>query len=173
MIHDVLGPLYWLIGPSGLLNMRLPLLSDLAGQTITIKDLIPVLDPEDGPIIVTFINAIEQLDYISGLVAQAGSDAKGGGLMLNFGSLAISNPGNVTDKTFGQSLSLGSVLGPGQSLGSMSSLSKVQLPNLSGKSLGTSGAGSSATSSFMSGIGDGSDSTSSKGSLSFPILQAS
>src|SRR5262249_42182819 len=31
-IHDILSPLDWLIGPSGLLNMRVPLLSDLAGK---------------------------------------------------------------------------------------------------------------------------------------------
>src|SRR5207249_9916190 len=132
----------WLIGPSGLLNILLPLLSDLAGHTITIKDLIPLLDPEDGPTIVKFIDAIEQLDYISGLVEQAGADAKDGNLLLDFGDLAISNPGNAMDRHQGggswHSLAFGgdatqSILGgSGTSLSSLTSLGNISLPSLSG-----------------------------------------
>src|SRR5262249_29385061 len=48
-IHQILSPLDWLIGSNGLLNLRLPLLSDLAGKTITIVDMIPIFDPTDGP----------------------------------------------------------------------------------------------------------------------------
>src|SRR5262249_18728809 len=154
-IHDVLGPLDWLIGPSGLLNMRLPLLSDLAGQPITIKALIPVLDPEDGPVIVTFLNAIEQLDYISGLVDKAASEAVNGNVLLNFGSLAISNPGNLTDKGFGTTLLFGggALLGAGESLSSLNSLSGKAL-NLTGKNTGKSGTGGSFNTNFMSALGD-------------------
>ena len=39
----------WLIGPDGFLNMRIPLLSDLAGKTITGADLVYLFDPEDAP----------------------------------------------------------------------------------------------------------------------------
>src|SRR5262249_62205090 len=48
-IGEMLDPLAWLIGPDGLLNFRLPLISDLLGQTVRIRDLINVVDPDNGP----------------------------------------------------------------------------------------------------------------------------
>src|SRR6185503_13043771 len=59
-IGDILHPLDWLIGPDGFLNMRIPLLSDLAGHTITGKDLVVLFDPTDGPKIVAFLDFVQQ-----------------------------------------------------------------------------------------------------------------
>src|SRR5262249_10381188 len=165
-IHNILSPLDWLIGPSGLLNMRVPLLSDLAGKTITVVDLIPLFDPDDGPTIVKFVKAIQQLDYLSGLVAQATADAHAGSVLLNFGSIAISNPGHKTDKGFGTSF-LGGSLIKGGGLSSLTSLSGASVPDSlpdSGNMTGNGADGS--VESFMSAL-----SGSSASGLSFPILK--
>jgi hypothetical protein len=162
-IYQILSPLDWLIGPSGLLNMRLPLLSDLAGTTITIKDLIPVLDPTDGPGIVKFIDAIEQLDYISGLVDQATSDSSG--LALDFGSLVISNPSNIDDGGIGA----GSLISGG-GVQSMKDFSKLKLPGTLTNNQ-TGGDETNAVKSFLAGVSGVGAGDSSSGKLSFPILQ--
>ena len=67
-VADVLGPLDWLIGPDGFLNKRIPLLSDLAGKTITGKDLIAFFDPENGPKVIAFLDFVEQLYFLIDLV---------------------------------------------------------------------------------------------------------
>src|SRR5262249_45067170 len=165
-IHNILSPLDWLIGPSGLLNMRVPLLSDLAGKTITVVDLIPLFDPDDGPTIVKFVKAIQQLDYLSGLVAQATADAHAGRVLSTFGSIPISNPGHKPDKGFGTSF-LGGSLIKGGGLSSLTSLSGASVPDSlpdSGNMTGNGADGS--VESFMSAL-----SGSSASGLSFPILK--
>src|SRR5262249_33676266 len=72
-IHDILEPFDWLIGPDGFLNKRIPLLSDLAGHTITGKDLIVFFDPDDGPAVVALLDFVQQLSYLSSLVSDAAS----------------------------------------------------------------------------------------------------
>src|SRR5262249_13805233 len=55
-VKQILDPLAWLIGPDGFLNKRIPLISDLAGKTITGKDLVILFDPDDGPKVVKFLD---------------------------------------------------------------------------------------------------------------------
>src|SRR5439155_6083982 len=81
-IGDILEPLGWLIGPDGFLNKRIPLLSDLAGHTITGKDLIILFDPTDGPKVVAFLDFVQQLYHLIDLVHQAADE---GEVKLNFG----------------------------------------------------------------------------------------
>ena len=45
--------------PDGFLNMRIPLLSDLAGHTITGADLVEFFDPTDGPTIKSFLSFVQ------------------------------------------------------------------------------------------------------------------
>ena len=71
-VAAILDPLAWLIGPDGFLNKRIPLLSDLAGHTITGKDLVVMFDPEDGPKIVAFLNFVQELYYLIKLVRDVG-----------------------------------------------------------------------------------------------------
>src|SRR5262249_28604788 len=85
-LKQILGPLDWLIGPDGFLNMRIPLLSDLAGRTITGKDLIVIFDPDDGPKIVAFLNFVQELYHLIDLVDQAANE---GDVQLNFGDLVL------------------------------------------------------------------------------------
>ena len=54
-------PARWLIGPDGFLNKRIPLLSDLAGKTITGKDLVVLFDPDNGPKVVAFLDFVQEL----------------------------------------------------------------------------------------------------------------
>ena len=60
-INDILEPFEFLIGPDGFLNMRIPLLSDIMGTTITGKDLIEIFSPKYGPVVATFLEFVEQL----------------------------------------------------------------------------------------------------------------
>src|SRR4029079_3143258 len=83
---QLLDPLSWLIGPDGFLNKRIPLLSDLAGHTITGKDLVILFDPEDGPKIVAFLNFVDELYTLTQLVKKAASE---GNVGLNFGDLVL------------------------------------------------------------------------------------
>ncbi|OLD92029.1 MAG: hypothetical protein AUG84_02425, partial [Chloroflexi bacterium 13_1_20CM_4_66_7] len=85
-VAAILDPLAWLIGPDGFLNKRIPLLSDLAGHTITGKDLVVMFDPEDGPKIVAFLNFVQELYYLIKLVRDAGNE---GNVGLNFGDLIL------------------------------------------------------------------------------------
>jgi hypothetical protein len=84
-IKDVLDPLAWLIGPDGLLNMRIPLISDLLGQTIRMRDLISFFDPDDGPKVNAFLDFVQELYFLTDLVKDAGSDA----FVLNFGDFIL------------------------------------------------------------------------------------
>jgi hypothetical protein len=85
-VGDILSPLDWLIGRDGFLNKRIPLLSDIAGKTITGKDLIVTFDPKNGPKVVAFLDAVEQILFLVDLVADAAAEANGG-IMVNFGDL--------------------------------------------------------------------------------------
>src|SRR5439155_16631915 len=85
-IAKVLDPLKWLIGPDGFLNKRIPLLSDLAGKTITGKDLIIFFDPDDGPKIVGFLNFVLELYRLIDMVNAAASEGHVG---INFGDLIL------------------------------------------------------------------------------------
>ena len=87
-IKEVLDPLAWLIGPDGFLNRRIPLLSDLAGRTITGKDLVLLFDQKNGPTVVAFLDFVEGLYNLINLVNRAASE---GNLEINFGDLVLSN----------------------------------------------------------------------------------
>jgi Ca2+-binding RTX toxin-like protein len=87
-IKEVLDPLEWLIGPDGFLNKRIPLLSDLAGRTITGKDLILLFDQEHGPSVVAFLDFVEGLYNLINLVNRAAAD---GTVTIGFGDLVLSN----------------------------------------------------------------------------------
>src|SRR6185437_10149631 len=167
---DILDPLAWLIGPNGFLNERIPLLSDLAGHTITGADLVTFFDPTDGPSIKAFLNFVLQLYHLVDLVQQASSD---GDVKLNFGDLVlaqgdpppgspISLPSPSNWAFFDSDLSNGGFLGAGQNLMNMGSLPNLKIPDsLPAPSMeGTEG---SSTSEFQSGL---------KGSTAFdfPIL---
>jgi len=84
-IKDILDPLAWLIGPDGLLNMRIPLISELMGQTIRMRDLISFFDPDDGPKVNKFLDFVEELYFLTDLVKDAGSD----NFALNFGDFIL------------------------------------------------------------------------------------
>jgi Ca2+-binding RTX toxin-like protein len=85
-VKQILDPLAWLIGPDGFLNKRIPLLSDLAGHTITGKDLVILFDPDDGPKIVAFLDFVQELYFLANLVDTASHD---GDVNLNFGDLIL------------------------------------------------------------------------------------
>ena len=158
-IKDILDPLAWLIGPNGFLNERIPLLSDLAGHTITGADIVTFFDPTDGPSIKEFLDFVLQLYHLVDLVQQASSD---GEVKLNFGDLVLaqgdpppSSPVSLPNPQnwafFDTDLSSGGFLGAGQNLMNMSSLPNIAVPDsLPPPSMeGTEG---SSTSDFQSGI---------------------
>ena len=92
-IKKVLDPLAWLVGPDGFLNMRIPLISDLAGHTITGADIVEFFDPTDAPSIQAFMSFVNELYHLIDLVQQATSE---GDVKLNFGDLTLvqgSGPG--------------------------------------------------------------------------------
>src|SRR5581483_9352375 len=168
-IHNILSPVDWLIGPDGFLNKRIPLLSDLAGHTITGKDLIVLFDPEDGPTVVAVLNFIQQLDYLSGLVSQAASE---GDVGLNFGDLVLAgDPGNISNPFHLGSGFLDHPLDIGLPSGvsdirSLGSLKNISLPSADDlqNALTTQGTEGSATSSFTSGVTE-------SASIDFAILK--
>ncbi len=173
-IGDILQPLAWLIGPNGFLNMRIPILSDLAGHTITGKDLVVLFDPTDGPKIVAFLDFVQTLYHLIDLVHKAASE---GNVMLNFGDLVLShaNPGaavaNFAKWSFFDNPIQGIGLpmpGPGVAgadISQLGNLGNIAIPDsLPGPS--TEGNMGSSTSDFTSGVQK-------KGSIDFPILKAS
>lgn len=87
-VSEVLDPFEFLIGPDGFLNMRIPLLSDLMGTTITGKDLIELFDPKHGPYVVAFLDFVEQLYYLVDLVEEVSAE---GEVILNFGDLIVTD----------------------------------------------------------------------------------
>ncbi|HSH22314.1 MAG TPA: hypothetical protein VK992_06850, partial [Candidatus Caenarcaniphilales bacterium] len=160
-VADVLGPLDWLIGPDGFLNKRIPLLSDLAGKTITGKDLVVLFDPQNGPKVVAFLDFVEQLYYLAKLVRQAASE---GNVKLNFGDLVLFEnvaqrcatatstacTPNLSQLAFvDRKLGIGLPAGIGD-IRQMRNFRNVTLPTLPAPS--TQGTPGSATSSFTSGV---------------------
>ncbi|MGP0628314.1 LEPR-XLL domain-containing protein [Nitrospina sp. 32_T5] len=95
-IADIIEPLDFLIGPDGFLNKRIPLLSDLAGKTITGRDLIETFDPtaKIGP----FLDAIAELFFLVDLIGDAEAAlATTGSLNFNFGDLVLTDPTSFFD----------------------------------------------------------------------------
>lgn len=95
-IADIIEPLDFLIGPDGFLNKRIPLLSDLAGKTITGRDLIETFDPtaKIGP----FLDAIAELFFLVDLIDDAEAAlASTGSLNFNFGDLVLTDPSGFFD----------------------------------------------------------------------------
>ncbi|TMD63408.1 MAG: hypothetical protein E6I84_15745 [Chloroflexi bacterium] len=166
-IKSILSPLSWLIGPDGFLNKRIPLLSDLAGHTVTGKDLVVLFDPEDGPKVVAFLNFVDQLFYLAKLIDQASSEASVG---LNFGDLILFenvaqrcgavgvNPNACTPnlnllKFIDNRIDLTGSLGGVTDVRQLTNLGNVKLPDpkdlLKAAQQGSMG---SATSSFTAGV---------------------
>ena len=85
-IKKILDPLSWLIGPDGFLNMRIPLISDLAGHTVTGADIVEFFDPGDAPTIKAFMSFVNELYHLIDLVQQV---AASGHIALNFGDMLI------------------------------------------------------------------------------------
>jgi hypothetical protein len=175
-IGDVLDPFDFLIGPDGFLNMRIPLLSELMGRTITGKDLIELFDPEHGPYVVAFLDFVEQLYYLMDLVDEAAGE---GAVVLNFGNLIVSDSANLYSDGSGSltgefaaflssdkiiDLSFGDLSSPGvnaQDLRQALADAQEQFDGFSPDQSGTEG---NATSSFNAGV-QGST------SFKFPIIE--
>ncbi|HFE32207.1 MAG TPA: hypothetical protein ENJ17_02725, partial [Gammaproteobacteria bacterium] len=103
-LGDVLEPLDWLLDKnSGLLYQRLPVISDLAGQTYTFLDLARLF----GDLrVINFLNAVEELYYFIGLVDDAVADANSQTIKLEFGDL---NLGDLRSVDSTSDLNLGAV----------------------------------------------------------------
>jgi len=148
-VQDVIGPLDWLIGPSGFLNRRLPLISDLSGTTITGKDLITLFDPKNGPKVVGFLDSIESLFFLIDLVGVASAE---GSVNLDFGDFVLSgNPSEAFDgliNSLSSPPSLGGV-SPGTDLRSLKNFNNATAPT--GNTVEPAGAGG-ATMRFTSGV---------------------
>ena len=87
-IGAFLEPLGFLLDrQDGLLYKRLPVISDLAGETVTLLQLAELLDREGK--IVPFINAIEQIFFLTSLVTDAAAEAGGGPILLEFGTVTL------------------------------------------------------------------------------------
>src|SRR5581483_2889444 len=170
-IKDVLDPLAWLIGPDGFLNKRIPLLSDLAGHTITGADLVEFFDPTDAPTIKSFLSFVLELYHLVDLVQQASAE---GDVKINFGDLVLAagdpppgdsplpNPSNWS--FFDHDLSGGGFFGPGKNLKNMGDLSSLKIPDTLPGAPAMEGAQGSSSSEFTHGL-QGST------SFSFPILE--
>jgi len=88
-IGKILEPLDWLLdAKDGLLFRRLPVISSLAGHTVTIKDLAEELDQQAK--ITPFLNAVLEAYRLVDLVTDAAADARGGNLVIPFGDLVLS-----------------------------------------------------------------------------------
>ena len=87
-IGAFLEPLGFLLDrQDGLLYKRLPVISDLAGETVTILQLAELLDKENK--IVPFINAVEQIFFLTSLVTDAAVEAGDGPILLEFGTVTL------------------------------------------------------------------------------------
>ncbi|HET7129920.1 MAG TPA: hypothetical protein VFJ93_12675, partial [Gaiellaceae bacterium] len=166
-IKDILDPLAWLIGPDGFLNKRIPLLSDLAGHTITGADLVTFFDPTDGPKVKAFLDFVLEIYHLIDLVQDAAAD---GHVELNFGDLVLAagdhTAGSILPSVgdwsfFDSPLDFG--FGGDQNIGDMPSLGNLKVPSsLPAPSM--QGAQGSKSSEFTKGV---TGST----SIEFPILQ--
>ena len=86
----VLEPLDFLLDRNtGLLYQRLPVISDLAGETVTLLRLAELLDTNNR--VVPFIRAVEQVYFLANLVTEAAQEARanGGQILLDFGSISL------------------------------------------------------------------------------------
>lgn len=159
-VGDILDPMDWLIGPDGLLNFRIPLISDLLGKTVRIRDLINIFDPDNGPKVNQFLDFVEVLYFLTDLV----EDAKDAGV-LNFGDLVLfkNDSGSsffddytgFLDKVF----TLG--LNGATDLRDISNLNNVTLPPIDPADFS---AQPSTTQKFTAGV-------TKEGSIDFPILK--
>ena len=167
-IKQVLDPLSWLIGPDGFLNMRIPLLSDLAGHKITGADLVAFFDPQDGPAVKGFLAFVNELYHLVDLVDQVSSE---GPIKLNFGDMIIvegDHPATpdphqwaIVDKAF--SLGLPSLPGDAPDISGLKDFSNLSLPG-SLPSASTEGGDVPADANeFSSGV-------SQQGGIDFPLL---
>ena len=156
-VGDVIGPLDWLLGPDGFLNKRIPLISDLAGTTITGKDLILQFDPVRGPTVVAVLEAIETLYFLISLVTDAAQEAQGGSIEIEFGDLVLSDQGidppSIVDERINLSL---------PDLRSLKSLKNVSVPK--GSTAQLPPAAGSKTRRFTKGVTD-------PGGINFAIFQ--
>ena len=140
-IKQILDPLAWLIGPDGFLNKRIPLLSDLAGNTITGADLVDVLrSRRTAPTIKAFLTFVHELYHLVDLVHQASSE---GDVKLNFGDIMLvdvatepadadpGQPGRFIDSTIGTGRCFDAPLddGAGGNLANLPDLSNVGVPD--------------------------------------------
>lgn len=157
-IGEVLDKFDWLIGPDGFLNMRIPLLSDLAGTTITGKDLISFFDPVNGPKVVALLDFVEQIFFLIDLVEQAASE---GSVMINFGDLVLFDVPDIDipNPLVNNPISLG-LPGAIGDLRSLKDFKNVSLPTVTPPAP----AGGSKTQRFTSGVTQ-------PGSIDFPILK--
>jgi Ca2+-binding RTX toxin-like protein len=161
-VGDILDPMAWLIGPDGLLNFRIPLISDLVGETVRIRDLINIFDPENGPKVNKFLDFVEVLYFLTDLV----DDAAGAGV-LNFGDFVLfkNDPGSsffddfstFIDKPF----ALGGLGAFGGDLRKAPNLNNLTLPAVDPADFS---AQPSTTQSFTAGV-------TKPGSIDFPILK--
>ncbi|MHC1764378.1 MAG: hypothetical protein AB9869_08735 [Verrucomicrobiia bacterium] len=162
-VGDILEPVDWLIGPDGLLNMRIPLISDLLGQTVRIRDLINVFDPTNGPKVNAFLDFVEVLYFLTDLV----DDASNAGV-LNFGDFVLfkndagesffDDYSGFIDKAFSLGLPSGST-----DLRNIPNLNNVTLPTVDPADFS---AQPSTSQKFTAGV-------TKKGSIEFPILEPS
>jgi Ca2+-binding RTX toxin-like protein len=95
-VKKILEPTEWLIGPDGLLNFRIPLISDLAGTKVTIRNtLLPLFAPDDAPVVNKFLDVVEELFFLVDLIDDAAGDADG--LILNFGDFIVTGGQDFAD----------------------------------------------------------------------------
>ncbi|HXV76086.1 MAG TPA: calcium-binding protein, partial [Candidatus Polarisedimenticolaceae bacterium] len=157
-VKEILEPTEWLIGPDGLLNMRIPLLSDLAGSKLTIRNtLLPLFAPDEAPIVNQFLDVVEQLFFLVDLIDDAASDADG--LTINFGDFIVTGGEAFKNKytgVFGGSDVVSLLKGDDdQDITNISQLqkfdpSKIKIP--SAAELETPPGAKSTTQSFVSGV---------------------
>ena len=151
-VKSVLDPLEWLIGPDGLLNFRIPLLSDLLGQTVRVRDLINVFDSKNGPAVNKFLDVVEELYFLVGLIDDASA---GGNLALSFGDLVLVGGATLTSRygaLFNVSAedTLTELTGVGGDVRDLKSFSLDNIPEVGDIDFGSKG--SQATKSFTSGV---------------------
>jgi hypothetical protein len=168
-IKAALDPLEWLIGPDGLLNMRLPIISDLLGETIRLRDLMWVFDQENAPKVDTFLNFVEKLYWLIDLVDEASGMEFG----LNFGDLVLFDSDgsfatdfpDLFDKPFNLIPSFGDDI---RRLPSFDSIDMGEIQDAVGNAVSgipSTGAAPSTQQSFTAGVTD-------EGGITFPILEA-
>jgi hypothetical protein len=137
-------------------------LSDLAGHTITGKDLIILFDPDDGPKVVAFLNFVQELYFLANLVDSA---SQSGGVKLNFGDLVLTGNNYFTTQClaiFDHVIDLGGFNGI-TDISKAKNLNSFQLPDDLPQPTFSSPPPSS-TSTFTSGVQK-------PGSIDFAILK--